>query len=134
MKKINIIIISFTLFFFSLFVIIGLIIGRAVSNQCYEAIKVNSGDLISALIMVLNDDNNGFRERNSAVWALGQLGDKRALPYLKQYYSGNIAKKESLDKGISQLELKKAIDLTSGGINITSIFWRNSLFLKNPER
>lgn len=131
MKKINIIILSFACFFFSLFVISGLIIGRAVKNQCHEAIKLNSSDCVSALIKVLNDDKKGFRERNSAVWVLGQLGDKRALPYLRQYYSGNIPNRESLDKGLSQYELQKAINLTSGGINVTSIFWRNPFFLRN---
>src|SRR3989338_5428385 len=109
MEKVNIIILSITCFFFSMLV-------------------------ISALIMVLNDDSNSFRERNSAVWAMGQLGDRKALSYLRQYYSGNIPKRESLDKGLSQYELKKAINLASGGINITSIFWRNSFFLKTTER
>ena len=134
MEKINIIILSITCFFFSLLVISALIIGRAVKNKCHEAIKLNSGDCVSALIKVLNDDSNSFRERNSAVWAMGQLGDRKALSYLRQYYSGNIPKRESLDKGLSQYELKKAINLASGGINITSIFWRNSFFLKTTER
>jgi len=55
---------------------------------------------------------------------LGQLGDSRALPVLQGYYTGNIPSKESLDKTISQYELEKAIKLTSGGFNVTAIFWR----------
>jgi len=52
------------------------------------------------------------------------LGDSRALPTLQKYYTGNIPNREPLDGVISQYELKKAINLTSGGVNLTAIFWR----------
>jgi len=104
-------------------------IGYDVKSQCQEAEeKYTSNDCVDSLINLLNDDSNSFRDRNNAIWALGQLGDKRALPILESYYTGNITKKESLDKGLSQYELKKAIKLAQGGINITAIFWRNAVF------
>jgi hypothetical protein len=55
---------------------------------------------------------------------LGQYGDNRALPALQNYYTGDIPEKEPLDKMISQYELKKAIKLAKGGLNITALFWR----------
>ncbi len=100
------------------------IIGRDVKRLCLEAKRDYSGDCVEALITQLNDENQDFRARNHAVWALGQLGDSRALLTLQKYYTGNIPNKEPLDGTISQYELKKAINLTSGGVNLTAIFWR----------
>ncbi len=99
-------------------------IGFEVKNQCKMAKSEYSGDCTEAMIALLKDENRGFSARNSAIWALGQLGDSRALPVLQSYYTGNIPGREPLDKTISQYELKKAINLTSGGINLTAIFWR----------
>jgi hypothetical protein len=39
-------------------------------------------------------------------------------------YTGNIPPREPLDAMISQYELRKAVDLTSGGTNMLAIFWR----------
>jgi len=72
---------------------------------------------------LLNGETQTFRERYSAIWALEQLGDNRALPVLESYYSGDISESESLNDGISQYELKKAIKLASGGLNITTWAW-----------
>lgn len=103
-------------------------IGYDVKKQCRDVKAEYGGDCVQALTALLNDDHRGFRARNNAIWALGQLGDARALPVLESYYTGNIPPKEPLDKSISQYELKKAINLTKGGFNIGAIVWRNSLF------
>ena len=110
--------------FLLFFVIICIWIGRDAKSRCQQAKGEYGGDCVEALIALLNDESKGFRARNSAIWALGQLGDSRALPVLQGYYTGNIPPKEPLDKTISQYELKKAINLTSGGFNATAIFWR----------
>lgn len=99
-------------------------IGYEVKNQCHEAKREYAGDCVESLTGVLKDENKSYRARNNAIWALGQLGDSRALPVLKNFYTGNIPPREPLDKMISQYELKKAVNLTSGGLNITSVFWR----------
>jgi hypothetical protein len=104
-----------------MFVVTCTLIGLDVSERCNMAQDRYEGDCVEALISYLDDGSNSFRSRNSAVWALGQIGDARALPTLKNYYTGNIPPKEPLDKGISQYELKKAINLTSGGLNITKL-------------
>jgi len=110
--------------FILFFVICCTWIGFDVKTQCQEAKAEYNGDCVEALVSLLKDEKRGYRARNSAIWALGQLGDARALPVLQSFYTGNIPEREALNKVISQYELKKAVVLTSGGTNITAIFWR----------
>lgn len=110
--------------FLLFFVITCSWIGFDVKQRCRDAQSQYGGDCTESLISLLNDENRGFKDRNSAIWALGQLGDSRALPVLQSYYTGNIPDREPLAKTISQYELKKAINLTSGDLNITSFMWR----------
>lgn len=100
------------------------IIGYGVEERCRLAQEKYDGDCVEALIAYLDDEDNGFRSRNSAVWALGQLGDVRALPTLKGYYTEVPPGRGSLDGMISQYELEKAIRLIDGGFNATAFFWR----------
>ncbi len=110
--------------FLLFFVICCVWIGYDVKDQCYKAKQAYSGDCVEALMSLLQDETRDFRSRNSAIWALGELGDKRALPILQHFYTGTIPPREPLNKTISQYELKKAINLTSGGVNITAFMWR----------
>jgi hypothetical protein len=100
------------------------IIGYGVKERCRLAQERYEGDCVSALIRYLHDENNGFRERNSAIWALGQLGDERALPVLTSYYTGFNGERCNRDKELSQLELKRAIGYMQGSTNVTTFFWR----------
>lgn len=102
-------------------------IGYEAKSLCQNAKWQYGGDCVEALIDQLNDKNQGFRARNHAIWALGQLGGSRALPVLQSYYTGNIPSREPLDEVISQYELKKAVNLTRGGANITAFIWRGFL-------
>jgi hypothetical protein len=106
------------------FVVASTWIGFEVKRTCNMAKDKYSGDCVEALITTLNDESNSFRTRNDAIWALGQLGDTRALPSLQKFYTGDIPDREPLNSTISQYELKKAVNLTSGGSNITAVFWR----------
>jgi hypothetical protein len=110
--------------FLLFFVITTSMIGFSVKDHCQEAQGQYGGDCVEALISLLNDENQDFGDRNSAIWALGQLGDKRALPVLESYYTGNIPDREPWHKTLSQYELEKAINLTSGGLNISAFVWR----------
>jgi hypothetical protein len=47
-----------------------------------EAKATYGGDAVGALIALVEDENASFENRNSAIWALGQLGSDRALPVL----------------------------------------------------
>lgn len=109
------------------FIIASVWIGHDVKSQCRQAKAEYRGDCVEALSALLNDNSRGFRPRNNAIWALGQIGDPRALPLLQSYYTGQIPDREPLDQVISQYELKKAVALAAGGTNITAIFWRHNL-------
>ena len=111
---------------FFLFVFIGSTwIGHEAKRLCQEARwEYQKADCVEALMITLDDENQGYRTRNHAIWALGQFGDDRALPVLQKYYTGNIPDREPLDETISQYELKKAINLASGGLNIGTWTWR----------
>jgi hypothetical protein len=125
LKKLMLYLIGIGVFFFFLFFLATSIqIGYSVKKHCKIAQEKYPGDCVEALIFFLNDENNDFRSRNSAIWALGQLGDNRALPVLEKYYTGNIPPRGSLGSAISQYELKKAINLASGGLNISAFVWR----------
>ena len=111
----------FLLFFF----IANSWIGYEAKRQCRDATWKYGGDCVEALISKLEDEHEDFRARNNAIWALGQIGDSRALPILESYNTSNIPGREPLDEMLSQYELKKAINLVSGGVNITALVWKN---------
>lgn len=50
-----------------LFLIITNIIGYGVKENCQRAQNQNEGDCVEALISYLNNENNNFRTRNSAI-------------------------------------------------------------------
>lgn len=111
----------FLLFFF----ITSVWIGHEAKSLCQNAKwQYQTTDCVEALMTQLDDENQGYRTRNHAIWALGQIGDARALPALEKYYTGNIPDREPLDETISQYELRKAINLTSGGMSISAFIWR----------
>ncbi|MBN1430963.1 MAG: hypothetical protein JXB07_21520 [Anaerolineae bacterium] len=109
------------------FVIIISWCGYEIKNQCWSAQSEYGGDCVESLIKRLDDANKGFRARNDAIGVLGMLGDSRALPALKSYYTGHIPEREPLDQSLSQYELRKAIDLTSGGTHFIAWVMRAGL-------
>lgn len=113
---------------FLLFFVIGVTwIGFDVKTQCTVARSDYSGDCVEALISLVQDEGRGYRNRNTAIWALGQLGDSRAHAPLQSLYTGIIPPHEPLDAGISQYELRKAVDLTGGGANPLAVLWRHGI-------
>ncbi len=105
------------------FVVTCTIIGYEVKSLCADAREEYGGECVQSLIAWLEDGSQSFRSRNSAIWALGQLGDARALPVLEKYYTGDIPERGSLTAEISQYELKKALKLAGGGLNMTAWAW-----------
>lgn len=81
-------------------------IARSIHDIVGVAQKTYGGDPVEALMAYVDDDAQGIRFRNRAVWALGQLSDRRALPVLEKHYIGG-----ECDHGylICQYELEKAI-------------------------
>ncbi|MFH1781393.1 MAG: HEAT repeat domain-containing protein [Patescibacteria group bacterium] len=113
--------------FFFLFLSTCTLIGTHVKQKCEIAQAKYEGDCVEALSTLVDDEKNDYETRNSAIWALGQLGDERGLVVLNKYYTGDIPDREPLDEGISQYELKKAIKLDEGGFNATAFVWRSEL-------
>ncbi len=122
-KKNIIFVISSALIIFITFIITaGISIGHGVKDISQSAmIKYPSCDEVQALIMFVDSGENSLSERNRAIWALGQIGDKRALEVLRKYYTG---KPCNHSENLCRYELKKAINLCEGGTNITAFIWR----------
>ena len=96
-------------------------IGKGVKSIAEEASQKYPGDMVDALIAFVDSEENSLRRRNHAIWALGQLGGKKALQVLEKHYHGG---PYNQDRELSQYELKKAIKLCQGGFNITAWTWR----------
>jgi hypothetical protein len=86
------------------------------------AVREYRGDPITALIAFAGSPSQSVRDRNRAVWALGQLGDARALAILERHYTG---KPCDHNRELCQRELKKAIHLCRGGLNLPALVWRH---------
>lgn len=79
------------------------------------------GDRVVALMSMVECESCSMRDRNHAVWTLGQLADRRALPVLEKYYTGE---KCDHSNKICQYELEKALRLVRKGYNYQMPFWR----------
>ena len=124
-KNLIIYLISLGLIFFLFFFLLTVnMIGYSVKEKCRLAQEKYGGDCVESLISYLDDESNSYTSRNSAIWALGQLGDNRALSVLEKYYNGLNGERISRSQGLAQLELQRAIGYMEGNPNITTFFWR----------
>ncbi len=96
-------------------------IGRAVMERSQSAMAQFGGDRINALITLVDCETCSLHDRTQAVWALGQLRDKRALPVLYKYYTGTPCDHE---RRICQYEIEKAIRWTEGKSFMLPQIWR----------
>lgn len=106
------------------FLITSAWVGYGVKNACSSAQKRYEGDCVEALSDQLIDEEEEFRTRNMAIWALGQIGDTRAEPILQRYVKDTIPARERLNETISQYELQKALDLVHGKYNVSKVVWQ----------
>ncbi|MCU0639955.1 MAG: hypothetical protein MUF59_08810 [Candidatus Krumholzibacteria bacterium] len=113
----------FTLAFLVIaFLAICFIIGHGVNSISEKALRDHPGDKVAALMALVESEQHTYHDRNHAVWALGQLGDPRALPLLRKYYTGGESDENT---SLSQYELEKAIALCEGETNIGAFIWRH---------
>ena len=103
------------------FVTTAALIGSGVHAATEAALREQPSDRVLALMSYVESTKHTLEERNRAVWALGQLGDARALPVLRKYFT---EQKCDHDHLLCQHELKKAIRLCEGAANLTSSLWR----------
>lgn len=85
------------------------------------ALLERPGDRVPALMAYVESPAHSLRERNRAVWALGQLGDARALPVLEKHFTGRQCEH---GRALCQHELRKAIRLCRGNTNMLAFIWR----------
>jgi len=98
------------------FFIVCLSIRSGVKEISAVAVREYPGDRVEALIAFVESTDHSLKQRNLAVWALGQISDRRALPVLKSFYTGRACEH---DKALCQHELQKAIKLCEGSFNAT---------------
>lgn len=82
-----------------------------INQVCNHAMMQYEGDKIEALITLLNDEDQSLKTKNNAIWALGKLNDKRALPVLKKLQTGTECDHA---RYVCQRELEKAINNLEG--------------------
>ena len=76
-----------------------------------QAAHPHSGNSVASLIDYVESESHTLSQRNSAVWALGQLRNPKALPALEKAYTGNPSDHKT---ALCQYELEKAIRLCKG--------------------
>jgi hypothetical protein len=107
--------------------VLSLSIELNVKRCCEMAIRAYPGDKANALMMFVRSDEFGYdahryRANNHAVWALGQLGDQRALPFLRNLLTGQPCDHET---NLCQGEIREAIQkLERRGFNLPKFLWR----------
>lgn len=110
--------------------VLSLSIELGVKKTCGMATQAHPGDKVEALMESVKADEYGYdahryRVNNHALWALGQLGDKRALPFLRNLATGEPCDHET---NLCQGEIKKAIrKLEGNGFNLPAFLWRGIL-------
>ena len=111
-------------------ILLSLWIELHVKKMCEMATQKYPGDKVEALMKLVDTKEYGYnkdlyRTNNHAFWALGQLGDKRALPFLKGLVTGEPCDHET---NLCQGEIKEAIDkLERGQFNLPKFLWRGIL-------
>lgn len=113
----------FTVMTGTVFLVLGYVvscawIGYSAQEMCNNAKRQYAGDCVEALITELQDENVSFHDRNDTIWALGQIGDTRALPVIEKMYTGDMTRTK-YDTEVSQYELSKAVRLLHGATNVT---------------
>jgi hypothetical protein len=111
-------------------ILLSLSIELGIKKTCGMATRKYPGDNVEALMMFVESKDNiydahRYRANNHAFWALGQLGDKRALPFLRNLLTGEPCNHET---NLCQGEIKEAIQkLERKQFNLPKFLWRGIL-------
>jgi hypothetical protein len=98
--------------------------------MCEMATQKYPGDKVEALMMSVETEEYGYnphryKMNNHIFWALGQLGDKRALPFLRNLVTGEPCDHET---NLCQGEIKEAVQrLETNQFNLPKFLWRGLL-------
>jgi len=108
-------------------ILLSLWIELHVKKICGMATQKHSGDKVEALMMFVESKEYGYnadryKTNNHVFWALGQLGDKRALPLLRNLLTGEPCDHET---NLCQGEIQEAIQkLERNQFNLPKFLWR----------
>ncbi len=97
---------------------------------CEKATQKHTGDKVEALMLSLETEKYGldvylYKQNNGIIWALGQLGDKRALPFLRNLMTGEPCDHET---NLCQGEIRESIQkLEANKFNLPRFLWRGVL-------
>ena len=98
-------------------------ISTQVRAACSEATSEFDGDCVEALAAYAESEHHTYQERNHAIWALGEIGDRRALPALERLLGGELIDSPcDTGHGICRYSVEKAIELCRG-LNVVRYVW-----------
>ena len=104
-----------------------------VKRHCAEVREEFGGDCVEALLAVIQSEHHSCLEKNQAIWALGQLADRRALPVLRSLRTGVACRRPChRDLHLCQYEIEKAIRWCERG-TVFSRWMRASLLRLEAE-
>lgn len=97
---------------------------NGVKSNCQQAQILYGGDCVEALSAVIQSDTTSFNKKNSAVWALGQLADQKALHLLREL-SQNPGDTShcTRSKEICAHEVNKALKWCAKGNSTSWMYW-----------
>ncbi|MBN2088194.1 HEAT repeat domain-containing protein [candidate division KSB1 bacterium] len=100
------------------------IIINEVETICFKTQKMFPGDAVESLTSALKSENLSIREKNQVIWALGEIGDKRAIPVLRTLETGEMCDKPcDTNQKICQYGIRKSIRFCEG-INVIRPVWQ----------
>ena len=101
----------------------GMIVSIRSSLQRFsdDAVTRFPGDRAEALMRVVDCDACNLKDRNHAVWALGQMVEERAISVLRRHYDGHPCTHTTR---LCQKELRKAIRMIETRQQRTGPAWR----------
>lgn len=91
----------------------------SVKEKCESAVQEFGEDCVGSLAEVVKSADHTYVEKNGAVWAIGQIADKKALPFLHELAETASYKDCNLSQNICGFEVQKAIKWCTKG-NVTS--------------
>ncbi len=95
---------------------------RNVQGVRKTASALYPGEPIDAVISLAQREAPSAKERAKALWALGQLGDRKALGFLRTHYGDKT--EDNLCAYEAQFAIKK---LEKNSFNLPGFLWRNLL-------
>jgi hypothetical protein len=111
-------------------ILLSLWVELHLKKTCEMATRKYPGDKVEALMMSVETGEYGYnahryKMNNHIFWALGQLGDKRALPFLRSLLTGEPCDHET---NLCQVEIQEAIQrLKSNQFNLPKFLFRGIL-------